>query len=631
MFSNIKHFLLTLITAWTVIIIFGVIWHAFEIYDSTIKILTIQASNAFEKDLIYRKWAAGHGGVYVPVTKKTQPNPYLSHIKNRDIKTGSGRELTLVNPAYMTRQIHEIGRIMYGHQGSITSLNPINPDNIPDQWEKKSLLKFEKGLKEAVEVSAIHGEKYLRLMRPMVTDKSCLKCHADQGYKINDIRGGISVSIPIDSMENINNRQVISLARDYILIWIIGLFGIVLSGFIIRRRVDEKKNAEEALKKNEEKYRVMMESMQDSVYICSENLQLEYLNPAMIERLGYDATGEFCYKAIYGYSAQCAWCVYDKIKQGEHSNYELFNPVDKRFYYIMNSPLLQDDGLVSKLTIAKDITEIKTMAAQLLQLDKMASVGQLAAGVAHEINNPVGFVSSNLQTLSDYHNDLNRVLSLYQELTNKLEQKKISFEQTNEMLLKISETEKNIDLEFIMEDINELINESREGVERIKIIVIALKDFAHPGDDKIKDVNINDGIESTLNVLRNELKYKITLRTELGDIPIIQGYPQQLNQVFMNIIVNAVHAVEDKAELMIKTGVVNDHVEIVIADTGPGIPEENLSKLFDPFFTTKEVGSGTGLGLNIAFNIIQKHNGTIQVDSKPGHGATFTIKIPLND
>ena len=199
------------------------------------------------------------------------------------------------------------------------------------------------------------------------------------------------------------------------------------------------------------------------------------------------------------------------------------------------------------------------------------------------------------------------------------------------MLLKISETEKNIDLEFIMEDINELINESREGVERIKIIVIALKDFAHPGDDKIKDVNINDGIESTLNVLRNELKYKITLRTELGDIPIIQGYPQQLNQVFMNIIVNAVHAVEDKAELMIKTGVVNDHVEIVIADTGPGIPEENLSKLFDPFFTTKEVGSGTGLGLNIAFNIIQKHNGTIQVDSKPGHGATFTIKIPLND
>jgi signal transduction histidine kinase len=174
----------------------------------------------------------------------------------------------------------------------------------------------------------------------------------------------------------------------------------------------------------------------------------------------------------------------------------------------------------------------------------------------------------------------------------------------------------------------DLIQDCREGTERIKKIVIDLKDFAHPGEDKLQVADINNGMESTLNVVSNELKYKATVTTDFGVLPEVKCYPQQLNQVFMNILVNAAQAIEEQGEINIKTTHVNGYVEIAISDTGSGISEENLNKIFDPFFTTKDVGKGTGLGMNIAYNIIKKHNGTIDVESKVGEGTTFTIRIP---
>jgi len=283
------------------------------------------------------------------------------------------------------------------------------------------------------------------------------------------------------------------------------------------------------------------------------------------------------------------------------------------------------------MTIARDITNIKSMSAQLLQSEKMASIGQLAAGVAHEINNPTGFVSSNLKTLSDYHNDISGLINKYRKLVQNNKDNNMNGTSVSKLIQTISTLEDKVDIDFIMEDFADLVAESREGTERIKKIVMDLKDFAHPGDDKIKDVDINKGIESTLNVVWNELKYKLTVKKELGDLPPIKGYPQQLNQVFMNLFVNAAQATEEKGGLRIKTAHKNGRVEITISDTGSGIPKENITKLFDPFFTTKEVGKGTGLGLNVAYNIIEKHNGTIGVKSKVGKGTTFTIRIPDRD
>lgn len=274
----------------------------------------------------------------------------------------------------------------------------------------------------------------------------------------------------------------------------------------------------------------------------------------------------------------------------------------------------------------------KKVAMQLFQADKMASVGQLAAGVAHEINNPTGFVNSNLKTLSGYIEDISRLMERYSDLVKQIEERDGLDKHAPELLQAaeaIRGLERDYDIEYLSEDIADIIKDSMEGTERIKKIVADMKEFAHPGQDTMKMVDINDGLESTLNVIRNEIKYKADVVTDYGELPPVLCYPQQLNQVFMNILVNAAQAIEERGEIHISTSFSGTSVEIRIRDNGCGISKENLTRIFDPFFTTKEVGKGTGLGMNVAYNIVQKHNGTIDVESEPEKGTQFTVRIPV--
>jgi signal transduction histidine kinase len=298
---------------------------------------------------------------------------------------------------------------------------------------------------------------------------------------------------------------------------------------------------------------------------------------------------------------------------------------------------VEPEELKARLRVGQRILQLeeaqKKAGIRLLQSEKMASVGQLAAGVAHEINNPTGFVSSNLKTLADYLKDLIRLITEYRGLVAMLsgvDAPDLAPEPLRRCLESIHGLEAEVDLDFILGDIPALIEESREGTERIKKIVMDLKDFAHPGNDKACEVDVNHGIESTLNVVWNEIKYKATVVKDLGDLPKIQGFPQQLNQVFMNILVNAGQAITEKGEVRIATRAVNHHVEVEISDSGVGIPKENLQKIFDPFFTTKDVGKGTGLGLHMAHNIVKRHQGHIDVTSEPGRGTVFTIRLPVD-
>ena len=296
------------------------------------------------------------------------------------------------------------------------------------------------------------------------------------------------------------------------------------------------------------------------------------------------------------------------------------------------------DEIHARLRSSERIVQLennyKKAGMQLLQAEKMASVGQLAAGVAHEINNPTGFVSSNLKTLSDYQADIIQLIGMYKKLLGKIELSYENHEHKNTVLAeieKIKTFEKDIDISFIQNDFSSLIEDCREGMNRIKKIVIDLKDFAHPGSNTMNMADINAGIESTLNMLNNEIKYKAIVQKDLGELPLINCFPQQLNQVFMNIFVNAAQSITEKGEITIITKAVDSHIVVIIRDNGCGIKKENLRKIFDPFFTTKEVGKGTGLGLNVAYNIIKKHNGTIEVQSKEGIGTEFTIKIPVQN
>jgi len=277
--------------------------------------------------------------------------------------------------------------------------------------------------------------------------------------------------------------------------------------------------------------------------------------------------------------------------------------------------------------LEKAYSQLKSAQSQILQQEKMASIGQLAAGVAHEINNPTGFVMSNLNTLSKYIARIKEFISCQTEIIEALTT--TGLKGKSEYIERLNEKRKTTKYDYVMADIDSLINESIEGTERIKTIVQDLKSFSRVDEAEYKPANINAGLESTLNIIWNELKYKAIVKKELSDIPKTKCNLGQLNQVFMNLLVNAAQAIENHGEINVKTWHEEDNIFISISDTGCGIEEDKIGRIFEPFYTTKEVGKGTGLGLSITYDIIRKHNGAIQVKSKPGEGTTFTIKIPV--
>ena len=272
--------------------------------------------------------------------------------------------------------------------------------------------------------------------------------------------------------------------------------------------------------------------------------------------------------------------------------------------------------------LEKAYAELKAAQSQILQQEKMASIGQLAAGIAHEVNNPVGFIMSNLSSLQKYVSRLSEFIDVQTETIKKLSG-------DGKILNAITESRKSLKVDYIIDDLGNLIRESLDGAERVKKIVQDLKSFSRIDEAEWKMADINAGIESTINMVWNELKYKATVKKEYGDIPLTKCNPGQLNQVFMNMLINAAHAIEKQGEITVKTWHGSGFIYISISDTGKGIPSENLNRIFEPFFTTKEVGKGTGLGLSIAYDIVKKHNGDITVESKAGKGSAFTIKIPV--
>ena len=279
------------------------------------------------------------------------------------------------------------------------------------------------------------------------------------------------------------------------------------------------------------------------------------------------------------------------------------------------------------LAIANDalnqtVSDLKATQDQLIQAEKMASLGQLTAGIAHEINNPINFVSANIQPLKDDLKDILEIVGVYEKVIKE----HLPEKEANE----VQQIRENIKIDTTLKEVNDLLKGMEEGAKRTSEIVKGLRNFSRLDQNVFLSANLNESLDSCLVLLHNSYKNRIKIERQFGTIPEVDCLPGQINQVFMNILSNAIQAIPDEGTIFVKTWHVDGMVKISIRDTGTGMTDDVQKKIFDPFFTTKGVGKGTGLGMSISFGIIQKHNGKIELFSKPGAGTEFVITIPVN-
>ncbi len=416
------------------------------------------------------------------------------------------------------------------------------------------------------------------------------------------------------------------------------------------KEIIEHKQTENSLRESEERFRKIFEDGPIGMIIAGLDSRFIKVNRAFCGMLGYDeqeCIGRTFLDLTYPDDVKKSHRLSQQMFKGDFAVFQL----EKRYLKKNGEPLwcnltatamhdlsgnvtyvlgmieniserkLAEGKLEQKnLELENAYIELKAAHSQIIQSEKMASLGQLAAGVAHEINNPMSFINSNLVTLDKYISRLNEFILAQSDFIGSI---------NCGCETGLEDKRKMLKLDYIMEDAKQLITESIEGADRVKKIVLDLKSFSRLDMSELNMADINSGLESTINIVWNELRYKVTLKKEYGNIPMTMCNPGHLNQVFMNLLINAAHAIEDKGEIVVKTWDENGFIHVSISDTGCGIPEDKINKIFDPFFTTKEVGKGTGLGLSLAYDIIKKHNGKILVDSKPGQGTTFTITIPI--
>ena len=438
------------------------------------------------------------------------------------------------------------------------------------------------------------------------------------------------------------------------------------------RRSTERKKIEEAIREHAEKRRIILEDIQEAYYEADINGKFIFVNDAMCRILGYTREELIGQKYWHFLDEQTMKTLYAAVDKSYKTN-EPIRVLDMEAIRKDGTKLITETSVsiiidtegsfIGFRGISRDVTmrrqmeetlkknqeelirknqeinanrkdikialerlekayeEQKASQLKILQQEKMASIGQLAAGVAHELNNPMSFISSNLGTLNKYANRLIDFIGVQSEEIKSLK--------NAASVRKVNKKRKELKLDEIIGDINVMIKESLDGAERVRNIVYELNCFSRMDEEEYKNADINECIESAITIVWNELKYRSTLEKDYGKLPRIKCYPRQINQIFVNLLINAVQSIAKQGTIRIKTWHEDGSVWMEVSDTGRGMPRENLVKIFEPFFTTKDAGKGTGLGLSITYEIVQRHKGEITVKSKLGKGTTFTIRIPV--
>jgi chemotaxis family two-component system sensor kinase Cph1 len=638
---TLDHYTLALAVVWILVISVSLSWNLHQTRQTTRKMALHEAKANFNKDQAFRKWATLHGGVYVPIDQRTPPSPYLSHIPERDITTTSGKTLTLMNPAYMLRQIHEDFGELYGVAGKITSLKPLRPENKADQWERAALLSFEKGTEEAWENTTIDGKPYLRFMRPMRTQKGCLKCHGHQGYKEGDVRGGVSVSVPLATYLASESKESKQLVQTHVLLCVLGLMGIGFGWRQLRQKSSQRDQALFALQmahseleervhertaelkdSNDRLTREIAERKQTERGLAEREATLRSIFRAAPTGIGMmcnriikqanDRIGEMTGYSMEELVGQSAKMLYPTEEEFELVGQEKYAQISKQGTGTVETRWLRKDGKMIEVQLssapidpedlslgvtftALDITERKEAEAALARKTEElacsnAELEQFAYVASHDLQEPLRMVSSYVQLLARRYK------------------------------------------EKLDSDADDFINFAVDGADRMQALINDLLVYSRVGTEgkRLEPTSCETVLDHALANLQFAIEEN-GARVTHDPLPTVLADQSQLTQLFQNLLANAIKFRREEPP-HVHLGVERGESKWLfsIRDNGIGIEEEYGERIFEIFqrLHGRNEYSGTGIGLAMCKKIVERHGGRIWVAANPGSGSTFYFTLP---
>ena len=600
-----KNYLAFFLVLWTLLVSASVAWNFYRNHEETHERARIEAQTIFQHNLAYRRWNTLHGGVYAEITPENRPNPFIISPR-RDAVTQEGVRLTLINPFQMTKQAYEL----LSKQSPLASINrtislkPLNPENTPDIWEAKALKAFEQGKTEFSEITEINNLPYMRVLKPYITEAPCLGCHGHQGYKAGDIRGAMSIAVPMQPYyESAAATTKITLITHLVL-WLIGAGAIALFSRGLRRY-------QGAIEESERKFRIVSEFAYDFDFWIREDGEFVFMSPSCERITGYCedefmAQPDLLNTIIHPDDRNAYQNHIIDFRAPLHDEME-FRIVAKdgqvRWLSHYCGPIYVNGEFLGRRASNRDITEKKRLEDKLLQSQKMESLGRFAGGIAHDFNNVLTAINGFTHLLKDVpeKNDPDSA----------------------ECIEQIS-----LAVKFGKNLTSNLLTFGRKQI--IHPAHVELRQIIHAISDMLKTL-ITDDI--AMNILPGE-----------KERPIFAD-PYQIGQIIINLCTNAKDAMPHGGELRITTDLVTlghaagagyaaippgTYTVLSVSDTGTGIDQKTMERIFEPIFSTKQSGKGTGLGLAIVQSIVQQHHGFMDIESIPNRGTTFRIFFPAS-